>query len=169
MRTIYKVFKKNFQLHSLGRIGFQSDKYTFRGLENENKNYFTVISNCPSPSLSNLKVEKVEENTKYNKNEIVLLSANICFENRRYKRNMFSNEALEKFLKLSGLLNKNAVCKFIPQYNIIKRDFPINNCFEIKGEFIVEDIEKFKIALENGVGSRGSYGFGLIQILTKGL
>lgn len=40
----------------------------------------------------------------------------------------------------------------------------IENCFEISGEFLISDPDKFVYALEHGCGSRKSYGFGLIFI-----
>jgi hypothetical protein len=72
---------------------------------------------------------------------------------------------LLRFLERTGLKEKEAKCEFAIQMDIVKRKFPIDNCFDISGKFEVVDSGKFKEALEKGIGGRGSYGFGLIQIV----
>lgn len=167
MRTIYKVFKKNFPLHALGRIGFQSDKYLFRGFENENQNFFIVISECPTPSISNLKYKKEEQSLDFKKKEEVVIFSSVCFENRKTKQKIYKEEALNKFLEMTGLSSKNAVCEFSVQGRVVKGEYPIENCFNINGEFVVEDEDKLKEALKKGIGKRGSYGFGFINFARK--
>ena len=163
MRTIYKVFKKNFSLHSLIRVGFQSDLFSSRGVENENQNFFTVISDCRKPMIENLKYQKTVENLNFEKGEEVEIKSLFCFENRKTKQKIYKEEALSKFLDVCGLKLVSGECIFSEQRNIVKGEFPINNCFSVFGRFIVFDVDKFKLALKKGIGKRGSYGFGFID------
>ena len=91
-------------------------------------------------------------------------------ESQRGQKNiypkMYSKEALEKFCSMAGLKVDKVSCEFLGPRREYKKDiyFSIHNTFCIKGRFHILDHHKFNQALINGIGSRKSYGYGLILI-----
>ena len=101
----------------------------------------------------------------------VKLEAHVAFCNRHKEnitpKKLCSKKALEKFCILSGLKTDKADCDFLGPHSELK--FNIHNAFKIKGQFIIEDHSKFNQALTKGVGSRKSYGYGLVLIKERNL
>ncbi len=100
---------------------------------------------------------------------ILQLEAKVAFCNRHREnvipKKMYSGEALEKFCVLSGLKSAKANCEFLGPHQAEK--FNIHNAFHIEGSFNIMDHNKFSQVLTEGVGSRKSYGYGLILIKQK--
>ena len=104
----------------------------------------------------------------------VVLSAIFAFDNRgREKKNspkMIPAEAGRKFMNLCGV---KTVDEYYPSIQLVRSDitishsFRINNTFDLHGLFEVDDQEKFNKALTDGIGSRRSYGFGIVFVERK--
>lgn len=97
----------------------------------------------------------------------VKIASKIAWDNRGPKLRRYSGlEALEKFCKDGGVeaIPRKAGAVF---FEAVTDKFPIMNSFRIEGEFIVKDSELFNQKVREGIGSRRSYGFGLI-LATKG-
>lgn len=89
-----------------------------------------------------------------------------AFDNRMNDRSlrpkMFSEEAKEKFCSRSGLVPLgNQSCKFLGKVSEAK--FSIRNAFHLTGDFLIKDFSLFEKSYHSGIGSRKSYGFGLIM------
>ncbi len=93
---------------------------------------------------------------------------NIIPENKRGQKNIYpqinQDKALEKFCFMTGLKGDQVSCQFLGPRREDKKDiyFTIHNIFSIEGKFHILDHHKFNQALSKGVGSRKSYGYGLI-------
>ena len=84
----------------------------------------------------------------------------------RSKKRFTSQEALSYFCEKTGLALKNKPkCHLLVGCAAVKNSYSINNGFEIGGEFTVFDRDLFKKTIEEGIGSRGSYGFGYLVVL----
>ena len=105
--------------------------------------------------------EKIEE---------IELESHVAFCNRHRgnitPKKIYPNEALDKFCFLSGLKQNKSECRFLGPHN--EKKFNIHNAFHIKGLFNITDYNKFNQALKTGIGSRKSYGYGLILIKQGG-
>lgn len=91
----------------------------------------------------------------------------VAFDNRHRDNSgtpyMVPPLALSTFCDRAGLTAaKGSRCQFVgrPGHN----KFSINNLFQIDGNFIVRDSEKLTEKITKGIGSRKSYGYGLILI-----
>ena len=97
----------------------------------------------------------------------VKISSHLAFDNR-HRGNVIPirlgiEEAVKKFTELSGLEPlKDSDVGFLGCHR--EKKFNIHNSFGFRGWFKVLDIEKLKKCLTQGVGSRKSYGYGLIII-----
>ncbi len=97
-----------------------------------------------------------------------------------YKRTVISTnkQAIGKFCGLAGLRSPDVMfeahliqpkAEIHTSYRKLVRckgnhRSNIENVYEISGQFLISDAEKFKSALTYGVGSRRSYGFGLVFV-----
>ena len=111
--------------------------------------------NSRTPLLIDKKTQEIE------------LKSHVAFCNRHRgnitPKKIYPKEALNKFCLLSGLRQKKSECRFLGPHN--EKKFNIHNAFSIEGLFNITDYNKFNEVLKNGIGSRKSYGYGLI--LTK--
>ena len=98
------------------------------------------------------------------------LESHVAFCNRHRgnitPKMIYPNHALDKFCFLSGLDQKSSECRFLGPHH--EQKFNIHNAFHIQGLFKIIDHSKFNQALKNGIGSRKSYGYGLILIKRGG-
>ncbi|MDE0118848.1 MAG: type I-E CRISPR-associated protein Cas6/Cse3/CasE [Bdellovibrionales bacterium] len=106
------------------------------------------------------------------KTKNIELETHVAFCNRHREnivpKKLYPQEALGKFCFLSGLEKERdkVMCNFLGPHK--ENKFNIHNSFCIQGVFKVADHNKFNQALTNGVGSRKSYGYGLILIKQGG-
>lgn len=80
---------------------------------------------------------------------------------------MGPSAAMRKFCEKAGLKQHASSLDPLETEKIKtvgKNDIVALNRFKFYGTFIVEDVEKFNAAVQNGVGGRKSYGHGLIVI-----
>ncbi len=100
------------------------------------------------------------------KTKEVVLESYVAFCNRHRGNvapsKIYPTKALDKFCFLSGLKQKKSECRFIGPHK--EKKFNIHNSFHIQGLFNIIDHNKFNQVLKNGIGSRKSYGYGLILI-----
>ncbi|MFZ3229004.1 MAG: type I-E CRISPR-associated protein Cas6/Cse3/CasE [Pseudobdellovibrio sp.] len=101
------------------------------------------------------------------KNSFVKIKAHIAFDNRGraggIPKRLTQEAALAKFLDLTGLERTDSSKSFFIGCHLEKK-FNIHNAFNFEGWFKVNNFEKFNVSIENGVGSRKSYGYGLILV-----
>ena len=94
------------------------------------------------------------------------LETRVAFCNRHrdniVPKKIYPKEALGKFCALSGLKPNKTSCEFLGPKQAKK--FNIHNAFHIDGIFNIVDHNKFNQVLIEGVGSRKSYGYGLILV-----
>lgn len=171
---------KSIYCFSLFEIGYTSAHSLIRDLFNSPKNI------CPSLSQGDLlyvlsKVPPIkslhhslQKPTLISKDsKIVELETHVAFCNKHVSlrdtngktivpKKMYSKEALEKFCFLSGLQKSKASCEFLGPR--CEKKFHIHNTFCIEGSFHILDHNKFNQVLVEGIGSRKSYGYGLILI-----
>jgi hypothetical protein len=96
---------------------------------------------------------------------IIKIDVHVAFDNRHREKKvmpkMYSNEVLDKVSKICGLIpTSNSNAFFIGPHK--ENKFNIQNTFRVFGEFKVENHNLLNLAIKNGIGSRKSYGFGLI-------
>jgi len=108
-------------------------------------------------------IETVEESVKDTNLEVRIAFCNRGRDNAVPKK-IYHQEALNKFCFLSGLqAGQETKSIFLGPHG--EEKFNIHNSFYIKGLFQIVNHNKFNQVLINGIGSRKSYGYGLI--LTK--
>ena len=102
------------------------------------------------------------------KSKRVKIKSHLSFDNRHTTGNIIPPrlspaDALNKLETLAGLspLDSANAC-FLGCHK--EKKFNVHNTFKFEGWFEVTDTEKFNSCLLNGVGSRKSYGYGLILI-----
>ena len=117
-----------------------------------------LYHSCKLPYILDEKIQEIE------------LESHIAFCNRHRgnitPKKIYPKEALDKFCLLSGLRQNKSECRFLGPHN--EKKFNIHNAFHIQGLFNIIDRNKFNQALKNGIGSRKSYGYGLILIKQGG-
>lgn len=109
------------------------------------------------------------------KNDQIITSSGTLSDSQDYSdsyripKYLSESAALKKFMRMTGLCEPETArisykehpkCQFRGRQSVGK--IKIYNAFNIYGHFIVESEELFRRALCEGVGSRRSYGFGLI-------
>ena len=157
-------------VHSLIRDLFDSPKTICPSLSQGNLLY-VLSKNPPAKPLHHSIQNTVIVGEK---TETIKLETHIAFCNRHrgnvISKKIYPQEALNKFCFLSGLKQDKADCSFLgPQrYETNEKKFNIHNAFYIQGLFNITDHSKFNQVLMNGVGSRKSYGYGLILIKQGG-
>ena len=106
-----------------------------------------------------------EEQTKhFEENDVISISLNVCFDKKSPNPYMTVDAAKKKFQELTGLGSRSS-SSFRPlPKDHIKDKVSLINVFCITGNFQVKDLEKFAKAFEQGVGSRFSYGYGLLEV-----
>lgn len=153
-------------VHSLIRELFDSPKTICPSLSQGDLLY--VLSKSPPAKTLNHSCQNVASVDKETKK--IELKSHVAFCNRHrgnvIPKKIYPQKALEKFCLLSGLEHNKVDCKFLGPHKETK--FNIHNSFCIQGLFKVVDHNKFNQALTNGVGSRKSYGYGLILIKQGG-
>lgn len=151
--------------HSLIRELFDSPKTICPSLSQGDLLY-VLSENQPSKNLHhNCKpVLSVDEKSKK-----IELESHIAFCNRGrdnvIPKKQTPKEALDKFCNLSGLKQDKSECRFLGPHK--ENKFNIHNSFQIQGLFDIVDHNIFNQVLKDGVGSRKSYGYGLILIKNK--
>ena len=163
----FSLFDANYSsAHSLIRELFDSPKNVCPALSQGDLLY-VLSNNPPSKPLHHTCLNTAPVDTQM---KAISLKAHIAFCNRHKEnvipKKIFSKEALEKFCSLSGLEHSSAECGFLGPHK--EQKFNIHNSFRIEGVFNILDHNKFNKVLENGVGSRKSYGYGLILIKKGG-
>jgi len=155
-------------VHSLIRELFDSPKTIYPSFSQGDLLY--VLSKKPPVKPLHYRGEDSVAINEKTKN--IELESHVAFCNRHrgniVPKKLDPQEALDKFCSLSGL-EKNrdkAECKFLGPHK--ENKFNIHNSFCIQGLFTVADHNKFNQALKNGIGSRKSYGYGLILIKQGG-
>lgn len=91
----------------------------------------------------------------------------VCFDNgagRRTHRVLTGPDALAEFCKRCGLKATKARSEYFQEGQKVHR-VAIFNTFVISGDFEVTDRDLFLKALYEGVGARGSYGYGFVVVL----
>lgn len=107
-----------------------------------------------------------------------MIFMNVCFDNRGSKHNpshkidMSESDVIEKIeSKLDGSISVEPMAIDKKKIDEIKKDgkvFGFKNSYF--AAFLVADVsdqEKFNKILKNGIGSRRSYGFGLMLVMNK--
>ena len=159
----FSVFDTGYSsAHSLIRELFDSPNSICPSLYQGNLLY--VLSKTPpsKPLYHTCKqLDLVDKNTK-----ILELETHIAFCNRHrgniIPKIIYPKEGLDKFCSLTGLKKSKATCVFLGPHK--EQKFNIYNSFRIEGTFNILNHNKFNYVLQNGVGSRKSYGYGLILI-----
>ena len=161
-------------VHSLIRELFNSPKTICPSLSQGNLLY-VLSKNKPIKFLHHNSQDVVHINEKIKK---INLETHVAFCNRHRKNaitkkysqseKIYPKEALNKFCFLSGLEQNQAHCEFLGPRKGKEGRFNIHNAFHIQGLFNIFNHNKFNQALQTGVGSRKSYGYGLILIKQGG-
>lgn len=162
------VTSEYHSIHSFIRENFEKGSVT---ASHKNKDSFIVLSN-KIPDFLDKKNQVIRyAQHEFHEKKTINLECNIAHDNRHksgeriFAKPINSSEILKIFCEKSGLVisKKNeVVCEFM---GIVKeKKFNIHNAFKIEGEFDIEDVNLFNKALKDGVGSRRSYGFGLILV-----
>ena len=160
----FSLFEAGYiSVHSLIRELFDSPKMICPSLSqgdllyvlSEKPPFKKLYHSCKSNYILDEKTQEIE------------LESHVAFCNRHRgnvtPKKIYPKEALDKFCFLSGLKQQNkSECRFVGPHN--EKKFNIHNAFHIQGSFKVADHNKFNQALINGIGSRKSYGYGLILI-----
>lgn len=131
-----------------------------------------IVKSEQSPkNLKDVSVHEVKDVVK--DGDVIGIRAMVCFDNRHTGKKfreqgrkstnnkILANEAREKFAEAAGISTDSAISVSFAGVSE-QRKFNINNVFYIHGKVKVINKEKFLDALINGIGSRKSYGFGLI-------
>jgi hypothetical protein len=106
---------------------------------------------------------------EHSQNQELCIETHVAFDNRhrdcRIPTRIGPSAGLMQFCKLAGVepVDGQVWTYFLGPHR--EQKFNIHNAFSIRGKFLVKDPIKFKRAYELGVGSRKSYGFGLIKII----
>jgi hypothetical protein len=100
-------------------------------------------------------------------NETCFLLVNVAFCNRGREKKLnprlSSSMAIDRFCTMAALEPQDNVSSAF--LGIVKaKKFSIENAFRITGEFKIKNARLLKDLLYQGIGSRKSYGFGLILI-----
>jgi len=163
----FSLFEAGYSsVHSLIRELFDSPK-TICPSFSQGDLLYVLSKKAPVKALhyNNEELELVNEQTGN-----IELETHVAFCNRHRgnvtPKKIYPKEALDKFCLLSGLSQNQSECRFLGPHNEAK--FNIHNSFQIRGLFNIRDHNKFNQALSNGVGSRKSYGYGLILIKQGG-
>ncbi len=159
----FSLFEAGYaSIHSLIRDLFDSPNNVCPSLSQGDLSY--VLSKVPPARPlhhSSQEAVSVNKNTKK-----VKLETHVAFCNRHRENiipeKIYPDKALEKFCLLSGIEKDQANCWFLGPHS--EKKFNIHNAFCTQGVFNILDHNKFNQALTNGVGSRRSYGYGLILI-----
>lgn len=110
-------------------------------------------------------LKSIDDNLKVEQGQFVYLSAAMCFDYKDkeielQKTFACKEKAMKQFCKLAGV---EKVCASIKHAGIKNTNkFTIFNTYDISGEFEIKDLETFEKAYKEGIGTRKSYGFGLI-------
>ena len=169
MNKIYcfSLFEAGYtSVHSLIRDLFDSPKTICPSLSQGDLLYVlsktppakALYHSCQNTLSVDEKIKKVELETHVafcNRHKENIIPAKIC-----------PTESLKKFCFLSGLKENKATCRFLGPHK--EQKFNIHNAFYIQGTFNITDYNTFNQVLTNGVGSRKSYGYGLILIKQGG-
>ena len=149
-------------IHSLIRDLFDSPKTVCPSFSQGDLLY--VLSKKPPVKPLHHRIQDMNFVEKEEKT--VKLSACVAFCNRHREKitpkRLNPKEALENFCSLTGLEEEKADCRFLGPHK--ERKFNIHNSFSIEGVFNILDHDKLNQGLINGVGSRKSYGYGLILL-----
>ena len=163
----FSLFDSGYTVaHSLIRELFDSPKTICPSLSQGDLLY-VLSKNPPIKSLHHkcYNIKNID-----NKVKSIDLETHVAFCNRHREnitpKTLFSKEALDKFCFLSGLSVDKANCKFLGCHS--EKKFNIHNTFYIQGTFNIHDHKKINHSLINGIGSRKSYGYGLILIKRGG-
>lgn len=166
MNKIYcfSLFNTGYiSVHSLIRELFDSPKTVCPSLSKMNLLY-VLSKKPPLKSLHHNCLDAVPVDEKIKEIE---LESHVAFCNRHRDnitpKKLYPDKALDKFCILSGLKQIKSECRFLGCHS--EKKFNIHNAFRIQGLFQITDHNKFNSTLTQGVGSRKSYGYGLI--LTK--
>lgn len=134
-------------------------------------NFFVVQTEKHFPHLNFYKLEKQNQFSELDLVNQVHIETTVAFDNRHGKgsealrRKIYPQESIEKFCHLSGLKPVDGEfqdAQFSGSH--VENKFSIMNAFRIEGLFCITDLKKFNHALRYGIGSRKSYGFGLVLI-----
>ena len=157
-------------VHSLIRELFDSPKTICPSLFQGNLLY-VLSKNTPIKSLHHNSQDVVVIDKKIKQ---INLETHVAFCNRHRKNTItkkysqsekiYPKEALNKFCFLSGLAEDQVNCTFLGPRKGKEGKFNIHNTFHIQGSFNIVNHNKFNQALQKSVGSRKSYGYGLILI-----
>lgn len=144
-----------------------------------------MIVQSYAPPLEPQGLQSIEEVEVPNADsgDIFRIAITVCFNNRshplrnglhnptggRYQhpRDLTSSAALNKLCEKAGLV---PVEKRVGSFGVMTKKigtvnlglFQAHNVFDISGNFYIDDPELFQEAIKNGIGSRKSYGFGMI-------
>ena len=163
----FSLFNSGYiSVHSLIRELFDSPKTVCPSLSQGDLLYVLsekspikkLYHSCNASYIIDEKTQKIE------------LESHVAFCNRHRgnttPKKIYPKEALNKFCFLSGLEQNQARCEFLGPHK--ENKFDIRNAFHIQGLFNITNHNKFNQALTNGIGSRKSYGYGLILVKQGG-
>lgn len=185
-----RIELKNASIHNVATEVFSSAEKRFRSLEIEKGVYLVVteLSQSEVDSLRNspkysdmIKNLKILPEDSLKEGDCVEIRVNISLsqkgrDNRNKNRIFTPEDALEKFLKDTGLkltresFKNGSICNLLQRTSISRggvHRFYINNRFEIKSKLQIVDLEKFKQVYQNGLYSYGTYGHGAIDIIKE--
>ncbi len=173
MTNIYSFWKKNTNIkniHSLTRNYFKKDEFISAKITNSHY-YIQVKSDyVPCFAFQNPNYSMIPQ-YKFDAKREVFIECDFSFHNRGSKgeeafvQYLSPIEAMDKFCKTTGILPVEDKEHSINSLGSLKtRKFTLINIFKIKGYFKIDNLTLFNKALENGIGSRKSYGLGLILI-----
>ena len=149
-------------VHSLVRDLFDSPKNICPALRQGDLLY-VQSKNPPAKALHKncIAVESIQPDIK-----TINLQSHVAFCNRHREsvipKKICPKDALEKFCKMSGLKTDNAEARFLGPHR--ENKFNVENAFCVQGAFSVLDHKALNQVLLNGIGSRKSYGYGLVLI-----
>lgn len=126
-----------------------------------------IIATPPDSGFSG--DETTKDNFEWTNFGQVNIKTHIAFDNR-HRRTGNGPVIPQKMNRLVALVNFCEKCGLEPLEGVRicfmgivrERKFNIHNAFEIEGTFEIKNRELFMKALREGIGSRKSYGFGLI-------
>lgn len=176
---------ENLSVHNIVREYFDYDKVKHAHsplIASFEDDEIFVISSPHKPKISRglLAINSIENIENYQEGDIVFVRCKFTFCNR-HRRSKINDKyivsdytldkARDEFKSKTGLediLYDKTHYSDRPRIErapyILEKKFPISNIFIIYGKMVIDNRELFLKSLYHGIGSRRSYGFGLLFI-----
>lgn len=125
-------------------------------------------------------VMELNEDYVFKKGQMQSIESLVCLDGKKTNKRINNLVTLRDVIQeiqgevgldiIGGVLVGGATIRQVEFSKIFKSDgsvIDIKKAFRIAGQFCVVDPEKFHKAVSNGIGSRGSHGFGAINLLSN--